>query len=318
MIILWSALACISVFTIVLALGQLISDRSSHPSNRLRNIVPGNRKAANLESNDMPTSSETTSAIGSILSRYNLAERLQVQLYSAGISLRPSEFVGFVISIAVILQCVAVGILHNITAGIVFGLMSVVVPVYGLRSLQNRRKIAFDSQIPDALTLLSSSLKSGFSFLRGMQMIAQEMPPPISQEFRRTVNEVSIGKSLETALNDITARIKSYDIELVVTAVEVHLSVGGNLAEVLEKIAATIQERNKVIGEMRSLTAEGTMSGIILVLLPIAISVILILFNPKYMSVLLDETLGHYLIGFAIVLQIVGILAIKSMLVLDI
>jgi tight adherence protein B len=166
--------------------------------------------------------------------------------------------------------------------------------------------------------LMSSSLRSGFSFLRAMQMVAQEMPSPISQEFDRIIGEVKVGRPLEDALRGSVARIRSYDYDLAVTAVLIQHHVGGNLAEILETIAGTIRERIRIIGEMRALTAEGRISGIVLVLLPIVLAAILSTLNPVYMSVLIKETAGHYLIGLAVLFQIIGSLIIRRMLVLDI
>lgn len=320
MAVMWAVLSCITIFALVFGFGWLMTDPNRHTGARLRDYSSAarggsaefGRAATPAEPSDMmPT-------VGVILKKYNLAERLQVELHSAGISLKASEFVGIIISIAVILQFVAVGILQSLSAGIIFALLSAIIPIFMVKMMKARRRIAFDAQIPDALNLLASSLKSGFSFLRGMQMIAQEMPPPIAQEFKRAIDDVSIGKPLDAALRDITARIESYDIDLVVTAVEIHLSVGGNLAEILETISTTIHERNKVLGELRALTAEGTLSGAILVALPLLLAGALVVLNPEYMRVLIDEPMGPYLIGVAILLQLLGVIIIKGMLVLDI
>jgi tight adherence protein B len=151
-----------------------------------------------------------------------------------------------------------------------------------------------------------------------MQMIAQEMPPPISQEFQRVLNETNVGRSLEDALKDVVARTQSYDFDLVVTAVLIQLSVGGNLADILESIGATIRERVQIMGEMRSLTVEGKLSGVILILLPIVLGIALSVANPTYMRVLIEDPLGKMMLGIGAMLQIAGGLVMRSMLKLDI
>ncbi|MGB9587962.1 MAG: type II secretion system F family protein, partial [Armatimonadota bacterium] len=159
---------------------------------------------------------------------------------------------------------------------------------------------------------------SGFSFLRAMQMVSKEMQPPISKEFERAINEMNVGRPLEDALRGIATRVKSYDFDLVVTAVTIQHQVGGNLADVLEAIAATIRERLRIQGEIRALTAEGRISGIVLIALPIGLAILLTLLRPGYMGTLFQESIGRLMIAIAAVLQIVGALVIHRMLKVDI
>ncbi|MHB1190818.1 MAG: type II secretion system F family protein, partial [Armatimonadota bacterium] len=165
---------------------------------------------------------------------------------------------------------------------------------------------------------MASSLRSGFSLLRAIQIVAQEMPPPISKEFARAVAEVGVGRPMEDALRSVVRRMRSYDLDLAVTAIIIHLQVGGNLAEILETIARTIRERLKILGEMRALTAEGRISGAVLVALPIVMALVLVVLNPGYIGVLIEERLGHYLIAGAVAMQILGGLVIKNMLSVDV
>lgn len=318
MALVWAA----AVFVLIVAAGVVVSilaARAGTEGARLRQLVtaapqkaptaPGAPRAARLDT--MPT---VTKLIGA----GRLTDRLIEELSQAGMVIRPSEFIGIVAGVVIISQIAAVLVFRTLLGHVLFGLIGVAIPVLVLLSRQQKRRAAFESQIPNALLLIASSLRSGFSFPRGMQMIAQEMPPPISQEFKRVLDETNVGRPLQDALGDVVKRVKSYDFDLVVTAVLIQLSVGGNLADVLETISATIRERVQIMGEMRSLTVEGKLSGIILLALPIFLGVALSVMNPDYMRVLVEEPLGRLMLGFGVVFQVIGALVIKKMLVLDI
>lgn len=247
-----------------------------------------------------------------------VAQRLSASLSAAGLSIRPSEFMVAVLAGVVFGQLLAVVLFHNVLGSAAFGLLSLYAPGAVLRFMEHRRQAAFNAQIADAILMISSSLRSGFSFLRGLQMIAKEMPPPISQEFQRVVDEVNVARPLEDALADVVRRVKSYDFDLVCTAVVIQLGVGGNLADVLESIGNTIRDRVQVIGEMRALTAEGKMSGMILMFMPVGVGFLLWSRNPEYMAPLFTEPIGHVMIAVAAVMQLMGGFIIKKMLVLDV
>lgn len=264
------------------------------------------------------TRADAMPSITALLTGHHLAEYLHLQLSSAGLPIRPSEFVGIMAGLGIAGMTLALLLLKDLVVGIVCGLVGIVIPILVLKHLQNSRRTAFAGQIVDTLSMLASSLRAGFSLLRAMQVVAQEMPAPISEEFHRAVNEMAIGRTLEDALKGIVARVQSYDFDLAVTAILIQVQVGGDLADILDIIAETIRERTRIINEMKALTAEGKLSGIILVLLPIFLGTALSILNPSYMSVLLVEPIGHLLIAIAVVLQIIGGYIINRMMILDI
>lgn len=150
--------------------------------------------------------------------------------------------------------------------------------------MASRRLIAFDKQLSDTLNLWVNSLRSGYSVLLAMEAIATELPPPVSKEFERVVQEVRLGLNLSQALNNMLRRVPSEDLDLVVTAVNIQREVGGNLAEILDIISFTIRERVRIKGEIRTLTAQGRISGWIVGLLPVILTLVLYRLNPTYMS----------------------------------
>jgi tight adherence protein B len=187
-----------------------------------------------------------------------------------------------------------------------------------LKSLSANRTRKFENQLPDSLTLIASSLRSGYSFLRAIQVVGQEMPDPIAEEFRRSVAESNLGVPTELALARMVERVPSYDLDLVVTAVNIQLQVGGNLAQILDTIASTIRERVRNQREIAALTAEGKLSGWVCAGMPPIMGAIMTALNPDYMKPLFTDSYGLMMIAVALGLQLLGGLVIKKMLSIDV
>jgi tight adherence protein B len=162
---------------------------------------------------------------------------------------------------------------------------------------QTRRLNAFNDQLGDTITLLANSLRSGYSLLQSMEMVSRELSPPMSEEFERLTREIGLGLSTEEALNNLLRRITSDDLDMMVTAVNIHHEVGGNLSEILDTIGHTIRERVRIKGEIRTLTAMARYSGYIVSILPIAVAGLLFVMNPDYMSQLWQDACGMQLIA---------------------
>ena len=175
-----------------------------------------------------------------------------------------------------------------------------------------RRQKAFTNQLGDMLEMMANALHSGFSFLQAFELIAREMDDPIGHEAEKTLHEINVGASLEDALTHMQHRVGSPDFELVVTAVLIQRQVGGNLADILNTISDTIQERIRMRREVLALTAQGRMSGIIMALLPVALAGFIAMVSPGYITPLFTETAGRIAIGVAIVMEIMGYLVIKK------
>lgn len=189
--------------------------------------------------------------------------------------------------------------------GVILGLMLLDISI-------KRRQKAFTNQLGDMLTMVANALRAGFSFMQAFELIAREMDAPIGREVQKVVNEVNVGVTLETALENMQKRVESPDFELVVTAVLIQRQVGGNLAQILDTISGTIQERVRMRREVMALTAQGRMSGIVLALLPVALGVFLTTVSPDYMRPLFEETTGQIAIGVAVVMEIIGFLVIRK------
>jgi tight adherence protein B len=203
-------------------------------------------------------------------------------------------------------------------------ILGIFVPRIYVGMQQGNRLKAFDGQLGDMLNLVVNGLRAGYSVMQALEAVSKELPPPISVEFKRLVQEMQLGIPMEAALANLTRRIPSKDLDFVVTAINVQREVGGNLAEILDSISYTIRERVRIKGEIATLTAQGMMTGYVISGLPIALALFLYLVNRAYMEqfwtsppivfglpicgiIMLVTAALMIVIGFAIVLKIVDI-----------
>jgi tight adherence protein B len=212
------------------------------------------------------------------------AATLQTELARANVRLTVGEFLILQVSGAVITGALAFFISGTHLVAALFGTFGWFLPKVWIGRRQAGRLKAFNDQLADTIALMSNSLRSGMSLVQAMEMISREAAPPVSEEFQRVVREIGLGIGPQAALVNLVRRVNSEDLDLVVTAILVQFEIGGNLARILDSIASTIRERVKLHGEIRTLSAQGRMSGYILSGLPLAIGAILMLVAPSYMA----------------------------------
>ncbi|NDJ35209.1 MAG: secretion system protein [Chloroflexi bacterium] len=208
--------------------------------------------------------------------------RVRASLRKANLKLTVIEYYMLHIVLGVGLGFVGLVAFGPIQGGILF-LLGLVVPRIYVSIRQNQRLNKFNDQLSDILNLWVNALRAGFSVPQAMDAVAREAPSPAGEEFKRVVAEMSIGVPMETALNNMLSRIESEDLDLVFTAVNIQREVGGNLAEILETISHTIRERVKIKGEIRVLTSQGRITGMVIGLIPVLLSIFLVFVNPDYM-----------------------------------
>lgn len=175
-----------------------------------------------------------------------------------------------------------------------------------------RRQAAFADQLDDGLTLMASSLRAGHSLLRALDSVSMEAQQPTSAEFARVVNETRIGRELNQALEEVSARTASDDFAWVAQAIAIHREVGGNLAEVLDQVGHTIRERNQIRRQVKALAAEGKLSAYVLMALPIGIAAFLSLTNPDYIGKLTEQPLGWAMLAAGVIMLTIGGLWLRS------
>lgn len=174
-----------------------------------------------------------------------------------------------------------------------------------------RRMKQFTNQLGDAIAMMSNAIKSGFTFQQAMDIVAKEIKGPISEEFVRALNEIQLGVTLEEALEGICQRVKDDDFEMVAMSVVIQRQVGGNLSQILDTVGETIRDRIKLRGEIKSLTAEGVISGWTIALLPVIVGAFCNAANPDYFKGMLDTDFGKYLGIACLVSEIIGGLVIR-------
>lgn len=222
--------------------------------------------------------------------------------------------VGFFIMISLVLALVGLtlGVFKwGFYGGLIGGLIGLGFPHQFLRFKKKRRLRKFEKQLPDAMDLISRGLKAGHGFASGLQLAATEMPDPVGMEFFQTYKEYNHGLDLNLAMINLCNRVELRDLRFFTTAVMIQRETGGSLAEILEKGAALIRERFKLRGQIKALTGEGRLSGLILILLPPVTALMIFLRNPTYVMTLIEHPLGRMMAGFALLLQLLGMLWIR-------
>lgn len=189
-----------------------------------------------------------------------------------------------------------------------------IMPLFWLMMRRNSRFSKFGKQLPDAMELIARALRSGHSLASGLHVVVEEMPDPIAKEFGMAYEEQNLGVPLEVSLKNIFHRIPNMDFKFFVTAVAIQRQSGGDLAEILDKIGHIIRERFRIMGQVQALTGEGRISGIVLMVLPIAIFVAVYYLNPEYVMLLFTEELGRKMVGVAIFLQVLGAFVMKKII----
>ncbi len=177
---------------------------------------------------------------------------------------------------------------------------------------RGRRLKKFASQLPDAMELVARALRAGHSLAAGLHVVAEEMPDPIAKEFRRVYEEQNLGIPLEEALNNMCTRVPNLDLRFFVTSVNIQRQTGGDLAEILDRIGHVIRERFKILGQVKALTAEGRLSGIVLIAMPIGLFFMMLYMKPDYIQLLWTDPMGVNMSIGAIVLMLIGSYAIKK------
>lgn len=257
-------------------------------------------------------------AFGKVFEGQRYISGLELDLARADISLRGSEFMALSVILVVIGACYGWAVFHNMPVAAVLGLVGGFFPNLYVKYRQKARLLKFDSQIADALIIMSNSLRAGYSFLQAMDMVSREMSPPMSSEFAAAMKEMSLGSPTESALMSMVDRVGSEDLELVVTAVLIQRQIGGNLAEVLDNIAETIRERVKLRQEIKTLTAQGRLSGLIIGVLPVVLAIFLFAVNPEYIRILFTHPIGKLMIGIALAGEVIGILVIRRIVAIEV
>ena len=253
-----------------------------------------------------------------MLQKFRFIHRLETLLIQADVSMRAGPFFMMILMFAALGALIATEVFHRnllaLGAAPVLGSLPLVV-VYRKKQKRIRQ---FEERLPDALDLITGALRSGMAFTGALQLVAEESPDPISKEFTIVFEENRLGMDLAESLEKMTQRVDSRELRIFVTAIVLQRDTGGNLAEILEGTAEIIRDRFRILGDVRTMTAQARLSGMILAFLPIVMAVALTIIAPGYFGILLHDPVGPYLIVFAVALQIIGFFIIRKIVAIKV
>ncbi|MDD2580843.1 MAG: type II secretion system F family protein [Desulfuromonadaceae bacterium] len=255
-----------------------------------------------------------TPPLDRILAKLPFTRDLDRKLDYAGLKITTSLFLLIPIGLAVVVFTLTLLLTKSILIALAGAILVSLIPFGFLHFKIQQRLEKFTELFPDALTMVARSLRAGHSFTSAIQLVGQEVPDPVGGLFKTAYEQQLLGLRITETLQNLNERIESLDLRFFTTAVAINTDVGGNLAEILESLAQTIRERLKIRRQVKVYTAQGRMSGYVLGALPIVTFLIFNILNPQYESVLYKETMGRYVLAFAVFMQVIGFLVIRKII----
>ncbi|MBN2047675.1 MAG: type II secretion system F family protein [Anaerolineaceae bacterium] len=276
----------LAVIFLAVGIGISIASNRNAANERLEKILSDEAEETNVIPENMLEEAQAPLVdwLNRSVEGSSWAEKTAKSLAQADLKMKPGEYLVFMIIV-----CVGLGLFlwyvggQSIIAGIIGAVVGFFLPGIYVKRAQDNRLQTFDNQLGDMLNLMVNGLRAGYSTMQAMEAVSREMPPPISDEFHRVVQEMQLGVQMETALANFVRRIPSADLDLVVTSINVQREVGGNLAEMLDTISYTIRERVRIKGEIKTLTTQVLYSGRFLAMMPLIVMGILFVLNREYM-----------------------------------
>jgi tight adherence protein B len=300
-----------SIFFLIRGILLFLADPKRHHQRRLKQRL---RELEGLDSflnadTLLTKSSLEKSFLAQNLDKFRLFKQLERLMFQADLNWKMGTF----LAVAALSGLVGLGVglmKWGVWGGLAGGGLGVLIPYKVLVQKKKWRLRKFEKQLPDALDLLARGLRAGQTFTAGLQQVGKEMSDPLGTEFFKTFAAFSHGMDLNNALLSLCDRVDLRDLSFFTTAVLIQRETGGNLTEILEKISVLIRERFKLRNQVKALTAEGRLSGIILILLPPVLGAILMTINPEYELQLFHHHLGRIMCGAAVVFQLLSIMLI--------
>lgn len=322
LVILISAMVLLAVFSLVVGISSLRAKGGM--AERLEAYRSQDESEAGAKAEEPRLRRRSYSGLpvlSAFLSQFRGSEQVAVQLERSGVPLRVGEY--YLIRYGMATLFFLAPFLFSQTAfslilALGLAVVGYMLPALYISSKKKARAMRINIQLVEMLDLVANSLKSGYGLMQSFEFAARQMSPPLALELWRMLREANLGLSAEDALNALGERIASADLDMVLTAINIQRAVGGNLAEVLEQVASTMRERERIRGEIKTLTAQQRMTGIVIGGLPVGIGLLFMLINPDYMSLLFTETVGQILLLIAVGLEVIGFLVMKRVMAIEV
>lgn len=328
---LWVGIICLIAGLAFFAIGsiQTVAHTRSPMDTRLKQITtrtPIERElrpeagslAEREEQARAPRKADILPLVSQFLKRFSLFTQLEEDLTMAHSDWRASELMAGSVIVSLVIFSLLQWRLQLLPISIAVSLLVLAFPWTFVKMKRGRWQRRFELQLADTLVLMSNAMKAGYSFMQAIDLVGREALPPMSDEFRRMSQEIAVGVPVEDAMESFGARIKSMDLDLVITAVLIQRVVGGALAEILDNIAKVIRERVRIKGEINTLTTQGKMTGYFLVGMPIALGLFLSVISPGYTTPLFQEAIGQKVILTGGAMQIFGFLVVKRIISIEV
>ncbi len=313
------ALFAVAIFlAVVIAFEGIYNLWASHRSPEARRIA---ERLANL-SGDYVTSASIERAreqgrmprLNALLAVLGIGQRMERYVRASALAVSPVELILMTLALAAFGYFLPLLLGKPAIVGVTLGLALAVLPWWRVATRRSQRMAKIERQFPEALDLMSRSMRAGHAFPAAVKMVGDEMAQPLGRDFRILFDEMNYGVPTDEALAHLAGRVPLEDVSYFVVAVMIQREAGGNLAELFDKIAAIVRARLELRGEVRTLSAEGRLSAVILTALPFGLALVVNLVNPKFMAALVTDPVGWYLIGGALLLMVLGILWMRSII----
>lgn len=307
--------AFLLVLAVYLNVTALKDSPKAHLRRRLRRVAMGTGSISEGMPQDVRADIlKETPPLERFLSRFPIFSRLDSRLDRSGLSMTPATFLAIVAGLGLGGFIICFIFTRNIYLSLAAGILLMVVPFLYMEFKKREREVKFTELFPDALTMISRSLRSGHSFTSAIELVGTEVSAPVGTLFKTAYDQQLLGLRINDTLNNLNNRIDSLDLRFFTTAADINREVGGNFAEILDKLADTIRERIKIRRQLKVHTAQGRMTGYILAVMPIAVFFLMNFMMPGYQKTLLNNDMGRTILIIAAVMQIVGFLVIRRII----
>lgn len=257
-------------------------------------------------------------ALSSFLRRFAWSSSRARTLERAALPLKVSEYVLVLLVVFIAVTAIVTILSKLIVGGLLMGVLAVILVEVWVRGRARSRLALFDKQLPVALQVMATSLRSGFGVMEAVQTVGREMDQPLSGEFTLIIDQARVGGSFESGVAQMVERVGSEDLRIVARALEIHRKVGGDLASILDSVANTMREREELRGHIKALTAQQRLGGMIVGVLPVWVVGFFLVANPDFISPLWEENVGRILLGAGAVMELVAFIAMNRIMSIEV
>lgn len=316
-----AGLGFITISTLVLCIHSIMNEEKNKIKNRIDSYTRNSiytQLDDEAETKKKPAIKDILKTTGKVFAAHSYSKKIEKELYKADIPMKGEEFLSLILILSGTAGFIGYTLLGGVGQGVILIAITIAIPLIIIQRKKAKRIAKINLQISESLNVMSNSLRAGYSFQQSIDLVSKEMSGPLAKEFAKTIREIHLGTTTDEALLNLTNRVDSEDLELLITAVLIQRQIGGNLAEILDNISQTIRDRIAIKGEIMTLTAQGRMSGLIVGLLPVALFAVLMLINPTYMSIMLTHKLGWIIIAAGIASELIGVYLIKKVVNIEV